>query len=357
MTSYGIPHTQNEILPSQNAVMIFLTSFFLKLSSLPALIAKELDTSAFIVIVFFCLFELILSAVVYFLQLDGAKDAIDKSRLKYPLYALMCLYFCAKLFFSLGFIVNFVTNFLFESIPVYVVILTFLLPVIYLGYKGIKTIGRTAQFFFAVTVICLFLLLAFLKINLDMGRLLPIFSKPPQTVFESMFGYGLWLGDSLPLVLCKIKRPKKFLMPISCAASYGLITVVTMISVAAFGSALYINHNLFVNLAVFNQLSSVLGRLQYLSIIPWMVASIVSSSILFWSASTCAQTFVKNEIAAKATVALIIVIAFLAIGHSDVLIDNSVGYLGYVMTGAIVVIALSVLIINAVRRKKNAKTV
>ena len=89
----------------------------------------------------------------------------------------------------------------------------------------------------------------------------------------------------------------------------------------------------------------------------WMVASIVSSSILFWSASTCAQTFVKNEIAAKAAVALIIVIAFLAIGHSDVLIDNSVGYFGYVMTGAIVVIALSVLIINAVRRKKDAKTV
>ena len=102
--------TSNEILPSQNAIMIFLTSFFLKLSSLPALLAKELDTSAFIVIVFFCLFELILSAVVYFLQLDGAKDAIDKSRLKYPLYALMCLYFCAKLFFALGFIVNFVTK-------------------------------------------------------------------------------------------------------------------------------------------------------------------------------------------------------------------------------------------------------
>ena len=153
--------TSNEILPSQNAIMIFLTSFFLKLSSLPALLAKELDTSAFIVIVFFCLFELILSAVVFFLKLDGAKDAIDKSKLKFPLYALMCLYFCTKLFFALGFIVNFVTNFLFESIPLYVVIITFMLPVVYLGYKGIKTIGRTAQFFFIITIICLFLLLAF----------------------------------------------------------------------------------------------------------------------------------------------------------------------------------------------------
>ena len=54
-----------------------------------------------------------------------------------PAFNVLYFFFFAKLFVFLAFMANFVTNFMFDSISLYIVIITLVTPISYLAIKGI----------------------------------------------------------------------------------------------------------------------------------------------------------------------------------------------------------------------------
>ena len=272
----------NTIYTRQMAILIFLSSTAVKLSSLPALWARDISTSVFLAMIFMTLVEIVLFCLVYVFVERGGVELLDKSKIRYPVCVALYFFFFAKLFVFLAFMANFVTNFMFDSISLYIVIITLVTPISYLAIKGIRSIARCGEFFVFFSGVCLFLLLAFLDADFNFERLKPFLATDSLTTFKSGFGYGLWFGDALPFLFVKIKKSKKGVLPIFIGISYALICIITMLSIAIFGDALAIADNILVNLSVFNQLSAVLGRLQWLSIVPWTIGGFIEGGLVFW---------------------------------------------------------------------------
>ena len=349
--------TDNNIYTRQMAILIFLSSTVIKLSSLPALWAMEISTSVFLAMIIMSVMEIIIFCLVYvFVQADGIK-MLDETKVKYPICIVLYLYFFAKLFTFMAFVANFISNFMFDSISLYILIITIIVPVVYLGIKGMRSIARSGEFFVIFSVICYFLLLAFLEADFDFGRLKPILAIDSTAFFKSGFAYGLWFGDALPFIFVTVKKSKKAVLPVTIILTYTLICVVLMLSVAIFGDAIVIADNLLVNLSMFNQLSSVLGRLQWLSIVPWLFGSYLECGMLFWAMTESGVRIVGKRVPVIVFSALALTIPYMIMKRYDFIIENTSGILGYVMFAAMILIVVSILIVLNVRRRKNAKAV
>ena len=347
----------NTIYTRQMAILIFLSSTAVKLSSLPAMWARDISTSVFLAMIFMTLVEIVLFCFVYvFVEHDGV-ELLDKSKIRYPVCVALYFFFFAKLFVFLAFMANFVTNFMFDSISLYIVIITLVTPIAYLAIKGIRSIARCGEFFVFFSGVCLFLLLAFLDANFNFERLKPFLATDSLTIFKSGFGYGLWFGDALPFLFVKIKKSKKGVLPIFIGISYALICIITMLSIAIFGDALTIADNILVNLSVFNQLSAVLGRLQWLSIVPWTIGGFIEGGLVFWAMTEAGCRLVKKRSVVTVFSILALIIPYVAIKRYDVIIENAVGVFGYVMFGLVTVLPILLVIILAIKRRKNAKSV
>ncbi|MGN0795350.1 MAG: GerAB/ArcD/ProY family transporter [Christensenellales bacterium] len=349
--------TDNCIYTRQMAILMFLSSTVMKLSSLPSLWAMDISTSVFLAMILMCVIEIVIFCLIYsFVQSDGV-TMLDRSKAKYPVCMGLYLYFFAKLFVLIAFMANFISNFLFDSISLYIVVITIIIPIVFLAVKGMRSIARSGEFFVLFTALCYFLLLAFLDSDFDFGRLKPMLAVDSMTMFKSGFAYGIWFGDALPFIFVTLKKSKKAVLPITIGLSYTLICIVTMLSVAIFGDALPIADNLLVNLSMFNQLSSVLGRLQWISIVPWLIGSCVECGMLFWAMSEAGMRIVNKKNLVVAFSAIALTVPYVAMKRYDVIIENASGVLGYVMFGLMILIPVLLLIILAVRRRKNAEAV
>ena len=87
----------NTIYTRQMAILIFLSSTAVKLSSLPALWARDISTSVFLAMIFMTLVEIVLFCFVYvFVEHDGV-NMLDKSKIRYPVCVALYFFFFAHL--------------------------------------------------------------------------------------------------------------------------------------------------------------------------------------------------------------------------------------------------------------------
>ena len=75
----------NTIYTRQMAILIFLSSTAVKLSSLPALWARDISTSVFLAMIFMTLVEIVLFCLVYVFVERGGVELLDKSKIRYRL--------------------------------------------------------------------------------------------------------------------------------------------------------------------------------------------------------------------------------------------------------------------------------
>lgn len=222
MNNGTIKHGLRKNLPlgtiynSQAAAIIVAVGFAFKLSSAPGIISADFGSSTFWIFLSFTALELMCAIFIFaFTNMGG--DGLLRATNNF-LYKIVCLaascWMCLKTVFYFCYCTSYLTHELFTGTQPFLIYVMFLLPVVYLGIKGTRSIARSCELFAPLFLAVIILNLAFLDSDMDFGRNLPVFSKAPGELLLAMPRYGLWLGDLFPFVFVRL-RNKKCLISLS----------------------------------------------------------------------------------------------------------------------------------------------
>lgn len=275
------------IFNSQVGAIVFICAFAHKVSSLPALISQAIGSSTLWLYIFMSAVDLVCFALTYYFFSDGTDEKLQDSKAyKAGLIVLMAfLSLKGVVFFAHS--ATYLSLELFVNVSPFVVISILLIPIVYLGTKGIKTIARTCEILFPVVFFIIVANLVFIKSQTDFSRNLPVFAVEPSEFFKTSAQFGLWLCDPLPLVFVKVKNKKRPYVSLSSGCCFILLNVCVLVGVAIYGDALRLVSNLLVKMAGFNLLSLEIGRLEWTVLFAVMTMGLATQSLLFYGISEC----------------------------------------------------------------------
>ena len=321
------------IFNSQAAILIFITGIAFKLSAAPGMINEEFGSSTFWVFVCYSLIDVVLTALVFLFARkngDALLEATDSLAYRVLSFVAM-LFFSLKGLFQFAYAASYLTHELFEGLEPSLIYLLFLLPIVYLGVKGIRTIARTGEVFFFVLAATIIVNLAFLNTKMDFARILPVFSKEPSTLATAFPRYGLWLGDMLPFVFVKIKDKRLPYITASVIGTWLVVCGVILLGVAIYGDALKTVTDLLIRMAGFNQLSKDIGRTEWSNLLVVIISSIISLSFTYFGATSACKRAFKTDLPIKVIYPLAVALAIFIIPSAQTVTDFATRDFGYVM--------------------------
>ena len=325
--------TGDTIYNSQVATLVFLTGIAFKLSAAPGILSEDLGSSAFWAFLCYSLIDVFISVLVFlFVLRNGDALLTATNNVAYRLISLgvMC-FLTLKGIFLFSYASSYLTHELFQGLEPSLIYLLFLLPVVYLGAKGISSLSRTAEIMFPVIFLMIAANLVFLQTKMDFARVLPVFSKEPTELAKLFPRYGVWLGDTLPFLFVRIKNKKLPYITIGLTGTWLFVNLVLLLGVAIYGDALKTVTDLLIRIAGFNQLSKDIGRTEWTNLLSVLIASIISLAFTYFGAlSACKRTF-RTAAPIKIGYPLAILLAVLLIPSAQTVTDFSIGDFGYVM--------------------------
>ncbi len=309
--------SKNTIYDKQLACIVFCSAIAFKLSSLPRLLSKSFDSSSFIAMVFLCIFDLLIFYVVYYvISINGYENSLKvfpKTTKFVTFLFLMLLSFKFLFFFSVASF--YISSSMFTEIPGNLIVFTLILPILYLAIKGIVPIARTSQILVIFIFIMLALGLIFFNGSVSTNEILPVFTQDFEEFMSNFADFGIWTGDLLPFAFVKLAQNQKrnplakvkfslFTVPLT----YILIIIMMFLGVGLYGSSLVTIENLAVSIPIFNEFTKVVGRLEWLGLIPWFLSSVINLSIKLWVLGEIAEPIIKIRKAFYCVFILLIVI-------------------------------------------------
>ncbi len=336
--SYTIKHRLRKNLPqgtlynSQIAALLFAIGLAFKLSAAPGIISQEYGSSTLWLYLVMTMIELMV-CVLIFLFARGRGDSFLMA-INSPAYRLICaltsllmtlkatVYFC--------FCASYLSHELFSGVEPYLLYIVFLLPIIYLGIKGIKTLARCAEIFSILIFAVIIINLIFLDTDMDFGRNLPIFAIEPTDFFMGMGRYGLWLGDCIPFMFVRIKNKRMPYVSLSVATTSLLVNIIIMLGVAMYGDALKMTTDLLIHIAAFNQLSLEIGRMEWTNLFAMLIISIFSIALLYRGAIDACERAIRAKLPAQLLFPIALACFAIFIPSARDVTDFATGYFGYV---------------------------
>ncbi len=342
------------IYNSQAAAIIFVCGFAYKIAALPGIVSEHSGSSTFWVFLFLSIVDLFLTIAVFGFVRTQADDFLLIKQSK--LYRVLCLIASAWLTLkgTLYFCYSsaYLSHELFAGVEPTLIYLVFLVPIAYVGAKGIRAISRSAEIIYLFIFGAAIMNLAFLKTNMDFGRNLPIFSKEPSALFADIPSFGLWLGDLLPFAFVKIKNKRAPYVCVSFGATWILVLLSAMLGVAIHGEALRMVADLFINLASFNQLSLDIGRMEWTNLFGMLTMSIYSLSFLYWGATASCKRALNTDVPAKLAYPILFIVVSVLVPSSQAVTDFAVGIVGYVSLAIALLIPFAFLLVFAHHKRR-----
>lgn len=342
------------VFNSQAAMLVFTTGIAFNLSAAPGMLSEEFGSSTFWAFIVYSFIDVALATLVFlFARKNG--DAY-LSTMNSPAYRLVCLvamvFLTFKGVFHFSYASSFLTHELFEGLEPSLIYLLFLLPVVYLGAKGMRTISRTTEIFFPLVFLALAINLVFLRTKTDFARVLPVFSREPGELAAIFPRYGLWLGDTLPFAFIKIKDKKLPHLTIGITGTWLFVNLVVLLGVAIYGDALKTVSDLLIHVAGFNQLSKDVGRTEWTNLLAVLTISIISLAFSYFGALSACKRALKTDAVARLGYPLAILIATLAIPSAQTVTNFGIGKFGYAMFALAVLLPVLLVLTFATERKR-----
>ena len=323
------------VFNSQAATLIFLCGIAFKLSAAPQMLSEEFGSSAFWVFLCYSLIDSALCLLVLLFSKRNGDALLTATN--NALYRAICLviavFLTAKGVFHFCYCTSYLTHELFEGLEPSLIYLLFLLPIVYLGAKGIRSISRSAEILFAVVFLMLALNLVFLNTKMDFSRVLPILSKEPSEIAVGFPRYGIWMCDWLPFAFIRIKNKKLPYITVSVAGTFVLINLIMLLGVAIYGDALKTVTDLLIRIAGFNQLSRDIGRTEWGNLLLVITTSIMSLAFSYFGAITACKRATKTSLPAKIAYPVSIILAIMLVPSSQIVTDFAVQRCGYFLFG------------------------
>ncbi len=362
MNNSTIKHGLRRNLPdgtmynSQAAAIIIMVGFAFKLSSAPGIISADFTSSTFWIFLGFSAVEIICALFIFaFSRMGGDGLLMATSSFAYKVLCLIAsCWLSAKAVFYFCYCSSYLAHELFTGTQPFLIYVLFLVPVVYLGLKGTRTIARSCELFAPLFLAVIILNLAFLDSDMDFGRNLPIFSKSPTEFFMTMPRYGLWLGDMFPFVFVRIRNKKLPYVTLGIATTWTIVNLIALVGVALYGDALKMVKDLLIHIASFNQLSLEIGRMEWTNLFGILMMSLYSLAFLFDGANEACRRALSTSLPSKIACPIAILCSTLFTPSLQEVTNVALGTLGYAFSGVATILPVLLTLLAARTRKKHA---
>ena len=340
---------------SQIGAVVFLCTLSYKLSSLPAIVSEYLSSSTLWFYIILSLVDIVEFVLIYLFIKDGG-DEMLRDKIPYKIgIGILLVFLSVKCVGFFSFAVLFFTVELYVGISPIIVVSILLAPMLYLGLKGVFTIGRTAEILAPIILAIIVLNLVFLDCKIDINRNLPVLSLPLKDFAIHSLKYGLWLGNFFPLLFVKVKNKKFPYVSSSVAVTTILTVVAVMIGVAMYGDAMKILGNLLVEISGFNQLSTEIGRMEWTALFAVIVMGVVEISFLFFGITECSVRLVSSKLPAIIIVVGTVVLLSLLLPSPQVIADISHSTIvGVIMMSISLILPVYFLVVKQIYTRKKS---
>lgn len=345
---------KNNIYNSQAAAIVVAVGFAFKLSAAPGIICESYGSSTLWVYLLFTAVEFLIAALSFaFSRMNGDGMLVAVNCKFYKTCCLLSsMWLTMKIVFYFCYCMSYLTHELFTGTQPFLIYVLFLLPVVYLGLKGTRSIARTAELFAALAVFSIVANLAFLDMNMDIGRNLPIFSMPPSEFFSKAPRFGLWLGDMFPFAFIRIRNKKMPYITTSAVCVWTLINVIVMLGIALYGNALKMVADLLIHIASFNQLSLEIGRMEWTNLFIIIAISIISMAFLYDGAYKTFERATGSATLSKILCPVAVLVTALTVTSAQTVTDFALGIFGYVLFGIAVAMPSFLVLAATVKKRK-----
>lgn len=345
---------KNNIYNSQAAAIVVAVGFAFKLSAAPGIICESYGSSTLWLYLLFTAVEFLIAALSFaFSRMNGDGILVAVNCKFYKTCCLLSsMWLTMKIVFYFCYCMSYLTHELFTGTQPFLIYVLFLLPVVYLGLKGTRSIARTAELFAALAVFSIVANLAFLDMNMDIGRNLPIFSMPPSEFFSKAPHFGLWLGDMFPFAFIRIRNKKMPYITTTAVCVWTLVNVIVMLGIALYGNALKMVADLLIHIASFNQLSLEIGRMEWTNLFIIIAISIISMAFLYDGAYKTFERATGSATLSKILCPVAVLVTALTVTSAQTVTDFALGIFGYVLFGIAIALPSFLVLAATVKKKK-----
>lgn len=349
--------------PRQAGIITSISILANKLILLPSLIFWQAKDQAIFVIVLLLAFEFLimyfilkLKQKMYPLSLnDILKLTLGKVITKI-IYVFFLLILFAKFIYVFLESYNYLKEMVNEDATLFLFILCALPIASSLAYMGLKSFGRTAQFFFWFIIfglICCISVSFLVEVNLS-----PVV-EPGFQFLPKSFNYIFWFSDYLFLLLFYDKvTPQKNYGNI--ILKYVLITSVLLIVFyfiyySLFTYTPFLHYFAISDIVQFNVFLGDVWKLDIVALLTIMFLLYFELGFLMYASCECLNKIfvpMKKYISIVIVNFFVFVYIYLAILNLDFIIESAIGYLKYIVMFCGFVIPIILLIVYFYNRKK-----
>lgn len=346
--------SSDTVFNSQVGMLVFFIGVAFKLSTLPHLIAETFGSSAFWVFLVYSMIDVCLSlGAIYFSRSNGDAILVSTGSVTYrALCFFAMIWLTLKGVFYFSYASSYLTHELFEGLEPSLIYILFIIPIVYLGLKGVRTIARTGEVFFFFVFLVAILNVVFIKTKMDFARVLPIFSKEPSILANDFARYGLALGDCFPLVFLRIKNKRLPYFSAGVVGTWIFANLIMLLGVATYGEGLKTVTDLFIHLAGFNQLSKDVGRMEWTNLFAMLTATVISLSFTFFGATAASERALKSGLPAKVLFPATILACILFVPSAESITAFATNDFGYFMFCMPPLLILTLLFTHAYAKRK-----
>ncbi len=352
--------TNNVIYTNQFAVITFIVMVAFKISMLPSYMYETIGRDSWIVIGILMIVE----AAMFFITLFISKRInllADDSKWLYPIHALIYAYTMIRLTVLYSGLITYTSTSLFDQGRIDFIIIAFAIVITYIVSKGGNTIARMFEMIFYFLLAILLVMVLTPSFKWDLSELTPIFGGKNQNILGGFTDYSVWFGDYIPLLYFTVKKHKnkvleKGSVPVAVFTAVVGVVLFYVAFIAVYGEAGNLVHFAFNRMSVFNTISELLGATNFLSILVWMIMSLLQIILMFLTASNALMCIIKNK-----TIAIIFNVLFISavewfwVKQLENAHNFAIGYVKYFTLACQFILPIAMLIYTIVKSKEKEK--
>lgn len=325
-----------KITSRQLGIIVFVSVVGMKFVLVPALFSSFAGSDAYIAITLNLLFDFLTClAYLYVIKKNpelNFKDFIEKTFGKVfskVVFFLMFLYFLSKGLITLKSTHNYMLELLFDQIDNFTFIIPILAFLCFVMFKDSRSLARTVEMFFYVVLAGIIFALFVSLSRMDIVNLFPVLDNGISPLFDGISRVSIAFGDYMVLLVLMgdYKKEKETFLKVVKYALFAIVLIIVfyVLFIGIFGD-IASSEALAISDMSLNSTSPVtIGRLDWISIMLWLVSLILRIAILIFCANKCLVSCFKFKSAYPSMfiISLVLIITMLTL---NITIDTFVSF-------------------------------
>lgn len=313
-----------------------------KVAMLPSYLADSVGADLWISIGVAMLIDVLVLSCIIFIKTRVGVLEYERGGAKVVsrvLAGLCVLYFIVQAVVGFEETVAYLLQSFFDEADRLQIIVPLSVAIAYIAYKGERAMGRMSEILVWLVLVTILVSIAFNNAEIDYSNLLPVLDGGP-VAFTGAYKNALWFGDYLPLLFINVKDRRK--------RRYGYIfggAIVTMLVVVFTNATFYAQWgeltknvpNAFARLAGYNFISADVGKIDWLTILTWIVSCVMKLSLLLLGIRGAinhifSRNTAKISVPVSAFIVTLVIIFFIKDVKTSYVLGTSLWIPGIVLT-------------------------